>query len=58
MERMMIEVHPFEWRFLQQLRRWRFGTLREVKIEDGLPMCAEFVHERVRFDKTKEADKA
>jgi hypothetical protein len=57
MQRMLVEVHPIEFRFLQQLRRWRFGTLREVKIEDGLPMCAEFVHERVRFDKSKEDEK-
>jgi hypothetical protein len=54
MERVMMEVHPFERRFLQLLRRTRFGIIKELKIEDGLPMLAELVHERVRFDKTAE----
>ncbi len=51
MQRITIEVHPIELRFLQLLRKWRYGVLHEVKIEDGLPMCAELVHERIRFDR-------
>lgn len=54
MERIKMEVHPIEACFLRRLRQYRFGVIREVKIEDGLPMLAEFVHERVRFDKLQE----
>ncbi len=54
MQRIVMEVHPIEQRFLLQMRRWRFGIVKEVKIEDGLPMLAEFVHERVRFDRGAE----
>ncbi|HOF87577.1 MAG TPA: hypothetical protein PLZ36_05665 [Armatimonadota bacterium] len=54
MQRVMMEVHPIEANFLRQVRRWRFGIVKEIKIEDGLPMLAEFVHERVRFDKAAE----
>lgn len=52
MQPIIVKVHPIEYRFLQQLRKWKFGTVKEIKIEDGLPMLAEFVHEKVRFDRT------
>ena len=54
MQRITVEVHPIEYRFLQLLRQWRYGVLHEVKIEDGLPMCADLVHQRVRFDRPLE----
>ena len=54
MQKIIMEVHPIEYRFLQLLRQWRFGVLHEVKIEDGLPMCADLVHQRVRFDRPLE----
>ena len=41
MQRVMMEVHPIEANFLRQVRRWRFGIVKEIKIEDGLPMLAE-----------------
>lgn len=54
MQRITMDVHPIEARFLLHLRRYRFGVIKEVKVEDGLPMLAEFIHERVRFDRNAE----
>jgi hypothetical protein len=41
-------LHPVEKRFVEYLRRLRYANL-EVKVQDGLPVMAEKVTEKVKF---------
>lgn len=43
-----VMLHPVERRFVEYLRKLRYANL-EVKVQDGLPVMAEKVTEKVKF---------
>ncbi len=45
-----MELHPQEAALIRYLRQLRFGRLERLEVQDGLPVGAEEVRGRVRFD--------
>jgi len=43
-------LHPNEAALIGYLRALRFGRLERLEVQDGLPVGAEEVRGRVRFD--------
>jgi len=46
-----VELHPAERRLIQYLRELQFGEVN-LKVQDGLPVIAERVREKVKFTET------
>lgn len=44
----VVKLHPFEKKLIEYIRQLKFGVL-ELKVQDGLPMIAERVTEKVKF---------
>ncbi len=42
-------LHPAEARLIQYIRTLGFGRIERLEVQDGLPVIAEEVKERVRF---------
>lgn len=42
-------LHPSERRLIEYLRRLRYGTIANLKVQDGLPMLVEQVTRKVTF---------
>lgn len=43
-------LHPQEAALIRYLRALRFGRLERLEVQDGLPVAAEEVRGKVRFD--------
>jgi hypothetical protein len=44
-------LHPAWVEFIRFCRQMRHGEIEQLKIQDGLPMLAETVRQRVKFTK-------
>lgn len=44
-----LTLHPAEKRLIEYIRRIRYGTIVNLKIQDGLPVLAEEVLKKVKF---------
>ena len=47
----MINLHPNWCEFIRQCEQLGYGEIFRLKIQDGLPMAAETVKQRVQFSK-------
>lgn len=47
-------LHPREAALIRYLRALRFGRLERLEVQDGLPVAAEEVKGKVRFDRREE----
>jgi hypothetical protein len=47
----MINLHPNWCEFIRQCELLGYGEIFRLKIQDGLPMAAETVKQRVQFSK-------
>lgn len=45
----LIHVHPIWYSFIKYCERLKYGEIEKLKIQDGLPMLAEEVKEKVKF---------
>ena len=43
------EVHPAWAAFIQYCELLRHGDIEKLKIQDGLPMLAEVIREKIKF---------
>jgi len=50
-ERIIIEVSPEEFAFIQYCRELKWGKLTGVLVKDGIPISADQVRVDVRFDR-------
>jgi len=46
-----MQLHPQEAALIRYLRALRFGRLERLEVQDGLPVAAEEVRGKVRFDR-------
>jgi hypothetical protein len=44
-------LHPAWTEFIRYCRQMRHGEIHQLKIQDGLPMIAETVRQKVKFTK-------
>lgn len=44
-------LHPAWAEFIRYCRQMRHGEIHQLKIQDGLPMIAETVRQKVKFTK-------
>lgn len=44
-------LHPTEAELIQYLRKLRYGRVERLEVQEGLPVLAEEVREKVRFGK-------
>lgn len=45
-------LNPIWWRFIHFCQRLGYGEIAKVKIQDKLPVSAEVVREKVKFEKS------
>jgi len=44
-----INLHPNWHEFIRQCEKLGYGEIYRIKIQDGLPMTAEFIKKRLKF---------
>ena len=44
-------LHPAWAEFIRYCRQMRHGEIHQLKIQDGLPMVAELIRQKVKFTK-------
>lgn len=47
--RSVTAVHPSWQRLMDYCQQLKHGELAKVQIQDGLPVCAEYVKKKVKF---------
>lgn len=49
-KKIQVEVHPAWKGFIEYCEKLKFGELDKLQIHDGVPVSAEHVKEKVRFN--------
>jgi hypothetical protein len=49
-ESRLIHIHPAWYSFIRYCQSLRYGEIEKLKIQDGLPMMAEKVKSKIKFD--------
>lgn len=49
----IINLHPCWHEFIRQCEKLGYGEIYRVKIQDGLPMTAEYIKKRIKFNNTE-----